>query len=150
MKSFARHALLGTAIAMSALFSGTAQADATGLWKGYGTWSYDGASVPCILTIRFEENANELRRHKGQLACDLVTMYSDPLLWQKEGAGLKLEGEAAGSWNDQGFETHELAGENVKVVSTLNSTTGEYREIWSRLSDGAEIYDVRASLKRSK
>lgn len=150
MFSSARHTLIGTAIALSALFSSAAHADATGLWKGYGTWSYDGASVPCILTIRFEENANELRRHKGQLACDLVTMYSDPLLWEKKGSSLSLEGEAAGSWNDQGFETHELAGENVKVVSTLNSVTGEYREIWSRVSDGLEIYDVRADLKRSK
>jgi hypothetical protein len=106
--------------------------------------------VPCVLSIRFEENANELRRHKGQLACDLVTMYSDPLLWQKDGSALRLEGELAGAWNDQGFETHELAGENVKVVSQLNATTGEYHEVWSRLSDGAVIYDVRADLKRSK
>lgn len=134
----------------SLLMSTTAFADATGLWQGYATWSYDGASVPCILSIRFQENDSVLRRHKGQLACDLVTMYSDPLLWQKDGSGLTLEGQAAGHWTPQGFETHELYDENVKVVTQLNTVTGEYREVWSRINDGAEIYDVRGQLKRSK
>lgn len=136
-------------IALTALFSNAARADVTGLWKGSGTWSYDGSSVPCVLSIRYEETTQELRRHKGQLVCDVVTMYSDPLLWQKNGSELILEGEKAGSWSAQGFETHELAEDNVKVVTTLDTTTGAYNEVWSRVNDGAVIYDVRAVLKKS-
>lgn len=135
-------------ILASSTIATAAFADATGLWQGSGYWSYDGASVPCLMNIRFEENETQLRRHKGILQCDLVTMHSDPLAWDKNGSELILEGEAAGSWDENGFEAHESAGENVQVVTKMNTVTGEYREVWSRISDGVEIYDVQAKLKR--
>lgn len=144
-----RQTLIGCAVALSTVFT-AAQADVTGLWQGYGSWTYDGSSIPCLLTIRFEENESHVRRHKGQLQCDILTMHSDPLLWQKNGSELLLEGEAAGSWSDAGIKTEELAGENIKVSTDLNAVTGEYHEVWSRVSDGAIFYDIRANLKRSK
>ena len=143
-----RHTLIGCAVALVSAFS-VAQADVTGLWQGYGSWTYDGSSVPCLLTIRYEENATQVRRHKGQLQCDILVMHSDPLLWQKNGAELVLEGNKAGSWSHDGIQTEELAGDNIQVSTNLNSVTGEYHEVWSRVSDGAIYYDIRANLKKS-
>lgn len=144
-----RHAFIGCALALSTALT-VAQADVTGLWQGYGSWTYDGSSVPCLLTIRYEENATQVRRHKGQLNCDILVMHSDPLLWQKSGPELLLEGEKAGSWSQDGIETQELAGENIQVSTNLHAVTGEYHEVWSRVSDGAIFYDIRAKLKKSR
>lgn len=144
-----RRTLIGCVMALSSTLS-VAHADVTGLWQGSGTWTYDGSSLPCVLSIRYEENLTHVRRHKGQLKCDVLVMHSDPLLWKKNDSELLLEGEKAGSWSAEGIHTEELAGDNIQVSTNLNATTGEYHEVWSRASDGMIFYDIRAQLKRSQ
>ena len=127
-------------------FSVPAFADVTGKWQGSGQWDYDGSAVPCLLTMNFVENATSLQRQESRLDCDLVTMYSDPLTWSKDGPALVLNGTPAGSWDVHGFKSKEMANDQVEVETEFNVLTGKYLESWRKLSDGSIVYKIDAKL----
>lgn len=133
------------------LLCGSVRADVTGLWQGSGAWEYDGSAVPCVLSIRYQEDAQQLRRHKGSLICDVVALYSDPLLWIKSGQDLLLDGHAAGDWNETGFRSIEPASDTVEVETELrlkDEKNATYNEVWRRITDGEVIYHIHAEVSR--
>ncbi len=145
--------LMALVILVSSAMSVSAKADVSGIWRGYGEWTYEGSSVPCQMAIQYEETATVLKRVKGFFNCSLVALHSDPIAWVKQGSDLLLDGKKAGTIVAQAFEATEEFNNDGGTVTTKfsidNNGRANYSEVW-RDKKGAEIYLIRGSFKKSR
>jgi hypothetical protein len=136
-----------SALLLSSLLSVTAQADATGIWTGFGEWTFQGAGTDCNMTMQYSENEGELRRVKGFFDCGIVALHSDPLTWTKKGNDLFLGEDAAGNSSDAGFFTTENYGDGVHIETKFvrDGLKADYEERWIN-EKNVEIYKITGRL----
>jgi len=131
-------------------FSFTAQAEVSGQWVGSGDWTVQGEGTYCpSMKISFRETANEFRRLGGTFDCGIVVLHSDPLLWERRGNDLYLDGQAAGQIGATSFTTAEPVNDEGTVAHTKFVRSGneaEYEERWID-AEGREMYLIRGQLR---
>ncbi|RZA07278.1 MAG: hypothetical protein EOP11_08170 [Proteobacteria bacterium] len=135
-------------ILLGLTFSVAAHADATGTWKGYGEWAFQGSGVPCEMTMRYDESEAELKRLGGFFECGIVALHSDPLTWAKKDGALFLGEDAAGAISENGFASREDYGDGVHIETKFvrDGLKAAYEERWIN-EKNVEIYNISGNLK---
>ncbi|MES3037656.1 MAG: hypothetical protein V4736_07085 [Bdellovibrionota bacterium] len=145
MKSFICFATL--------VFVSFAQADLSGVagdWRGWGQWTFQGSGTDCFpMDISFKETDGQLSRVKGFFECSVVALHSDPLVWEKSGDKLLMDGKEVGTLKPGLVEMSEPYDDEVTVKTTMNIEGNhmDYMEIWT-FNDGRPLYEITGRLFR--
>lgn len=135
------------AIVLGSLVSLSAHAEVSGIWTGFGEWTFQGSGTDCNMSMRYAESEGELKRLGGYFDCGIVALESTPLTWEKKEGKLYLGGEEAGTISENEFFAREDYGDGVHIDTKFvrDGLKADYEERWIN-EKNVEIYKITGRL----